>query len=339
MVPSARFLLVKFMEEYTMPFFLGEKKIAGLGINDKNYIVKETTFTDPIYLRQAYPNGNEYAYMIGQNGAYSIFVWNEEILDWQEVGNFGPYGDSMTGPRGFRGFGVKYHTVVTKDPNGFDEVTVYLTQEPNTNAEAIVTIKEAVRQATEEIRKANEEARINAETIRQSAEAARIEAENARLLAEQARQLAEADRIQAEKERKSAEADRLQAEQERAEAEIYRQQTIDGQLGLFLQNRLPIKQTNSTTTTEVYYKYNVINCNGNLYECICDEAPAGSSLTDETKFLFLFGVGSTQVDSGGGYLLISEKTYKENYEAGSLDSNTAYIVWHDTGDLNDYTII
>ena len=309
-----------------MPFFLGEKKIAGLGINDKNYVVKETTFTDPYDLQQAYPNGDPAAYMIGENGAYSIFIWNEETLQWQEVGNFGPYGESMSGPRGFRGYGILYSTTTTTDKDGNEEISVFLTQQPFNNKEHIVTIKEAGRQAAEAQRKTDEETRISNETERQGNEAQRIAAEDQRVLMEQIRVQKQNEYAKNEQTRQTNEQGRVEAEQARVEAEQHRQLLVDGQMGQYFQNRLPIHTVTSSITTQPFKKFNVINYNNNFYECISDtEVPAGANLLDTTKFIFLYTINSDGAGNSG-CLFMTEEEYNTQQAAGNLTEGTLYFV-------------
>lgn len=316
-----------------MPFYLGERQIAGLSINQNNYNVMETTFSDPMYLNQAYPNGNENAYMIGVNGAYSIFIWNESAHSWQDVANFGPYGDAMTGPRGFRGYAANFRYVNQEDVDGNEEIVLEMMQEPDLNWYPVITFKEAARENAESSRAQAELSREFQETARQENESDRISQEDERILNEGDRQSNEAGRMNNEGARESAENLRFQVEQlrksneeTRQNNEGIRQQNEEDRISAnanfiqFLSNRLPIYE-DSLITVNSYLKYNVIkDPDGNYYECKLN-APAGTLLTNSNHFTFL-----TQLSSSSEINIITDSNYNDMLTDGSLKGEIFFVL-------------
>lgn len=334
-----------------MPFYLGEKKIAGLGLDERNYIVKETSYTDVTQLTQAYPAGNEYAYMVGPSGNTSIFIWNDTGKVWQDVGVYGPYGETHTGPRGFRGYGVSLKEVVSKDPNNYDELTLQKQQDPDPAYYNVITFKEAARQGAETQRQSSESTRQSAETNRSTQEAARTAAESTRALADSNRSTAEVTRVSNENTRKSAETLRGSSETLRQSNEETRQsnetirqtnetnritniQTVDA----FLAGRIPVEVWSEL---KAYSKYNRVNYNSGLYECI-KNAPAGTLPTNTTYFAFIF----QQIEGGGAtvsYIIVTvyNDYWTENFGIHYVDIqmpvtiNDTDLIWI-TSDSSSY---
>lgn len=326
-----------------MPFYLGEKQIAGLGLDQTNYVVKETSYTDVTQLTQAFPAGNEFAYMVGSSYNTSIFIWNDTANVWQDVGIYGPYGETHTGPRGFRGYGVSLKEVVSKDPNNYDELTLQKQQDPDPAYYNVITFKEAARQGAETQRIANETARKSAETTRATQESSRGSTEAARVLAETGRSTAETTRVSAENTRIASETARGAAETTRNANETTRQtnettrqsnettrQTNIQTVNAFLAGRIPVQEWSSS---QAYVKYNRVLYTSGLYECI-QNAPAGTLPTNTAYFAFIF----QQIEGGGATVnyinaTIATSSWIENFGVYYVDIlipitvNTTDIIW------------
>lgn len=222
-----------------MPFFLGDRQITGLNIDQRNFIVKEERYQNPRQLLRKYPDGNEFAYMVGEDNAYSVFIWDENEKIWTDVGNFGPLGDTLVGPRGFRGIGIDFKT---EEEDG-NVSLFYRTDEfpPDEDYKLIITFKEGDRDrneqerinaenqriSQEQTRQEQEASRMSSETVRELNEVQRIENENQRILNEEQRQQNESIRLQQEEDRVAAENIRIENENERIAAEDERISTED----------------------------------------------------------------------------------------------------------------
>lgn len=280
-----------------MPFFLGERKIVGLNIDQNNYVVKETRYKNSDQLRREFPDGNEFAYMVGEEGSYSLFIWSEEQHLWMDVGHYGPIGDSLVGPRGFKGVGIDFQSITDSEGNTTLQwrYTDALEDEPYN---VITKITEGDRQRQEEERISNENARIAQELLRQQNEANRNSEETQRQLNEQQRINAENNRLNKEEERQTAEQDRITNEDLRV-------QTADGFQNFIINREFRYAEAGNITT-QTYNRYNIVqnSQNNKIYECIKDNPPIGTSLLDTTYFRYILESGSAP----DNYMVISALT-------------------------------
>lgn len=302
-----------------MPFFLGERRIVGLNIDQNNYIVKETRYKNPDQLLRDYPEGNEFAYMVGEEGSYSVFIWSAEQHLWMDVGNYGPIGDSLVGPRGFKGVGIDFRTSTDEDGNTCLEwrPTDANEDEPY---QLIVNIMEGERQSNELERVSNENSRVEQELIRQQTESSRATEETQRQLNEQ-------QRIENENIRLANEKERQEAEQTRISNEDLRVQTAND-FQSFIVNREFVYGEEGLITTRDYNKYNIVwNLQTNkIYECIQANPPIGSSLEDESYFRFILESGSA-VDSLVTVSFSNRDSYNSLIQPGATVREGLYLVY------------
>ena len=302
-----------------MPFFLGERKILGLNIDQTNYVVKETRYKNPDQLLRDFPEGNEFAYMVGEEGSYSVFVWSNEQHLWMDVGNYGPIGDSLVGPRGFKGVGIDFRTSTDSDGNICLEWKP-TDADPDEPYNLIANIMEGDRQSNETERINNENARIEQELTRQQNESNRNNEETQRQVNEQ-------QRIESETIRLNKETEREAAEQSRISNEDLRVQTAND-FQSFIVNREFVYGEEGPITTRDYNKYNIVwNLQTNkIYECIKTNPPIGTSLLDTTYFRFILESGSA-VESLVTVSFSNRDSYNSLIQSDNSPRNGLYLVY------------
>lgn len=205
-----------------MPYYLGERRISGLGIDQSTYTVNETIYSTPLELRINVPSGQAgEAYMVGTGDQLTVYIWDTVNLRWSESSLYVPVSD--VGLIAARGYKALLRVVDAEENNTKlqycyeDDVTATWTD--------LITFNEGTRNTNEAQRVSTEAARRSAEITRASAESIRQSNESNRAVAETGRVTVEGNRVTAETGRSASEASRISAESGRQTNESTRNST------------------------------------------------------------------------------------------------------------------
>lgn len=199
-----------------MPFYIGERRISGLGIDQTAYYVQDVIYTTPLELKTNVPTGQAgQAYMVGTGDQLTMYIWDTVNSNWSESSLYVPISD--VGLIAARGYKALLRTVDVANNN---IKLQYCYEDDVTGAWSdIITFYEGTRATAESARVAAELSRVGVEALRVTAETNRVTAEGNRVTAETGRVGAEGTRVTAETSRGASEALRASAETSRSNAE------------------------------------------------------------------------------------------------------------------------